>query len=543
MAYFAKSLENIPQVFDPHSTQRHLFWVESCATITPKASRAFRRNRSVEFARQQQVPAVAERGGKAFGAFPPRSGPIGKKGRNVAKNLVTGKGTSWEIKPGVYQYRFNLGKDPMSGMVFESGDPDIPESACALDKGGDFAKPKVTYGSATAEQKAAVRRWKVPTKYLYSPKRTLHCESKSKRGREAELADAMAAYKVELNTGLAPTRTTPQTVGEYAEQFHALREGTMRSQLSYSRERYDIDHIKVLFGDVKLTALKPPVIKAGYARARKEGLFSENELNKLHTKLGQIMKEAVNDELITSNPCAKISVPRPQPKEREALTAEEAHRLLECLQEGQMDARKVGALLMLDTGMRRGEMLGLTWEHVDLDAGSVYICQQYANDKVLREPKSKMSRRHLHLSDGMTAVLAAWKTAQAEYLLQIAERPIGRTPVVNNELGQHMDPNNFNRWFRDWCCDHGFGQRVGEEQTFVDTTGRKRARKRGYRGLTPHMLRHTQATLLIGANTDIKTVQARLGHSSVNLTLDTYSHAIAAKDKDAADTFSSLIRG
>ena len=409
------------------------------------------------------------------------------------QRLVKGNGSVYSPKPGVYEYRFNLGKDPETG------------------------------------------------KYRYSPKRTLHCKSKNKRGREAELREALEAYKTELNTGIVPAKSTPQTVGEYAEQFHALRKGTMRSPLSYDREGYDIAHIKTLFGNVRLTALKPLVIKEAYAKARKEGTFSESELHKIHAKLSQIMKEAVNDELLAKNPCAKISVPRPQAAERQALSADEARRLLECLQEGELDAHKVAVLLMLGTGMRRGEALGLTWEHVDLENGDVYICQQFAKDKVLREPKSAMSKRHLSISSGLTDVLRTWKAAQAEYLLQLAERQIGRTPVASNDLGQHMDPNNFNRWFRDWCCEHGFGERTKEEEPYVDSQGRKRTRKRGYRGLTPHMLRHTQATLLIGANADIKTVQARLGHSSVNLTLNTYSHAIAAKDKEAANIFASII--
>ena len=402
-------------------------------------------------------------------------------------------GTYWEIKPGVYQFRFNMGVDPETG------------------------------------------------KYRVSPKRTLHCITTNKRGREAELRAAMEDYKRELNTGAVATRTTAKTVGAYCDQFHTLRAGTMGSELSYRREEVDIDHIKSLFGKVKLKDLKAPMIKAAYADARKTSRFSESELNKIHTKLSQIMKEAVNDELILKNPCETVSVPRPQCSERQALSAKEAARLLECLVSEELNAHTIGVMLLLDTGMRRGEMLGLTWKYVDLKRGTVYIAQQFAKDKNLRAPKSKMSQRSLHLSDGMIAILEEWRKVQEAYMLKLARKPVPETPVVSNELCEHMDPDNFNRWFRGWCVEHGFGEYSDESETYWDTQGRERVRRTGYHGLTPHMLRHTQATLLIAAGTDLKTVQARLGHSSINLTLNTYSHAIESKDKDAADTFSAML--
>lgn len=205
--------------------------------------------------------------------------------------------------------------------------------------------------------------------------------------------------------------------------------------------------------------------------------------------------------------------------------------------------------------------------------GTVYIAQQFARDKVVREPKSQKSKRNLHLGDGMLQVLGVWKNKQDDYLHTIAAQQIGITLVVSNELGQNMDPNNYNRWFRSFCVEHGFGEyetwvtkryvqmeidgkvirkTLSEEQWAKLTPAMKKQNKmvvlntnktgKGYKGLTPHMLRHTQATLLIGASTDIKTVQSRLGHSSVNLTLNIYSHAIAANDKLAADTFSSLLQ-
>jgi integrase len=421
---------------------------------------------------------------------------------------VNGKGSYWEIRPGYYKYRFSLGKDPQTG------------------------------------------------KYRYSPKRTLHCKSKNKRGREAELRSAMEAYKQELINGypIVSHRSKPLTVGEYATQFHKLRAGTLNSPLSYEREAIDINHIIELFGDIRITALSAPIIKRTYSNVRESSRFSQSELHKIHAKLSQIMKEAVNDEIVPKNPCLKISVPRPQATERKALSASEAARLLQCLTSHyeecklgksitdlQVIPHLIGTMLLLDTGMRRGEMLALDWGHTDLESGTVHITLQFARDKQIRAPKSRKSRRFIHLSDTLVSVLREWKELQVLYFIQIAKEQTPSTPIANNALGEYLDPNNFNRWFRNWCVDNQFGHYSGEQSHYYDSKGRKRYRKKGYTGLTPHMLRHTQATLLIGANTDIKTVQNRLGHASADMTINTYSHAIAQKDAEAASTFSELL--
>lgn len=425
-------------------------------------------------------------------------------------DLIRGKGTYWEIRPGYYKYRFSLGKDPETG------------------------------------------------KYRYSPKRTLHCKSTNKRGREAELRTAMEQYKQELNTGYAPLAPKSLTVGEYADQFHELRKGVLRSELSYKRETLDVKHIKELFGKCKLDALTPLVIKRKYAEIRETKRFSESELHKIHIKLSQIMKEAIRDELITKDPCANISVPRPKPKERNSLSPEEATRFSQCLFRDykrfsedhqhrvsslQSIPHIVGTMLLLDTGMRRGEMLGLAWKYVNLDKGTVYICQQFASDKVLREPKSRSSKRHIYMSAEMTAILAEWLSLQKEYFDYLGFELTPDTPVVSNESGINMDPNLYNRWFRSWSVANEFGTFLNEPEEYYDTKGIKRYRKTGYVGLTPHCLRHTMATFLISENVDIKTVQNRLGHSSIDMTLNTYAHAIEAKDKEAAEVFSGLIRG
>ena len=100
----------------------------------------------------------------------------------------------------------------------------------------------------------------------------------------------------------------------------------------------------------------------------------------------------------------------------------------------------------------------------------------------------------------------------------------------------------FSRWFRGFCVEKGFGA-YGEQEPVIDAAGRKRIRKAKYEGLNFHELRHTQATLLIGSGADIKTVQTRLGHSSAQLTMNIYAHAIEANDRDAADAIGDILSG
>lgn len=82
---------------------------------------------------------------------------------------------------------------------------------------------------------------------------------------------------------------------------------------------------------------------------------------------------------------------------------------------------------------------------------------------------------------------------------------------------------------------------MGKIEYHTDSDGHTRARKTGYKGLTFHELRHTQATLLIGNGADIKTVQNRLGHSSASLTMDIYSHAIEQNDRAAAEDIGGIL--
>lgn len=446
--------------------------------------------------------------------------------------LVIGRGTKQKRGNGVWRYRHSLGKDPLTG------------------------------------------------KYRYSPWRTIHTKKIS------EVNAALEAYKAELNgEGGLPT-TNDVGLVRYSESFHQNRKGTIK-QSTFEREEYELRNISHLFGKLKVRQLIPSIIEDTYSHARENGLLSESEIFKTHQKLRQILDHAVADGIISSNPGKKVKISKPQSAERQALSAGEAGRLRTILLSLKKDAHTTAVLLMLETGMRRGEALGLTWDNTNLSEGFVLIKQQNTSSNERETPKSRASRRKIAISESLIGYLTEWKVEQKAMLEKIHASQTPDTPLVHCvkrpsadkrfSIG-FMNPDDFARWFRGFCVDNGFGsyegvrriryvQRVvkGEtvrraydegswaelqaemledpdlrarEQIYVYKTEKK---PYGYKGLFPHMLRHTHATLLIGANTDIKTVQSRLGHSSISLTLDTYSHAIGANDSRAAADFDSML--
>ena len=386
-------------------------------------------------------------------------------------------------------------------------------------------------------------------KYRRSKKRTFHCRSKNPKNWPAECQKALDNYKMELE-GRVDSPSAQPSLCDYATEFHSMRRNVLKSPLAYEREANYIKHIVDMFGDTPLSDLRPDLIKRAYSSARESGM-SEAELYSTHTKLRQILNDALANDLIDRNPCVAIKLPKPSYKERKALTAEEASRFLHCLTSSQPSSKIAGALILLLSGMRRGEMLGLTWSDYDPLNKTLRISRQYTNDKTLRSPKSKMSRRTIAISDSLAEYLNSWKKLQNNEISQAGAVQNETTPIVHSlivdktengiiSIAGNLDGHNFDRWFRNFCVDNGFGTYSKVTKVFIKD-GVKHVRGSGYSGLVPHALRHTQATLLIGEGADVKTVQARLGHASPNTTLAIYSHAIEGKDREAANVIGNLV--
>lgn len=313
------------------------------------------------------------------------------------------------------------------------------------------------------------------------------------------------------------------------------------SPLTLTRDNVEFKKIVELFGDFRLNELDTGTLNKTYAKLRAEDGMSLSSVHKLHKKLSQLLKQAVTEQIIPFNPCDAIKLRTPKPAERKSFTLEEATRLAAILKAGNQTGKTVAIWLALATGIRRGEALGLTWHNVNLEAGRIFIAQQYTTDKALRPPKSDNANRWISIDAGTVAYLTEWKERQGKQLQAFHIDQDENTPVVSNELGGFTDPNNFSRWRRLFFAEHGFGK-FSEVTEYTDKQGEKRIRRSGYEGHNFHELRHTQATLLIGTGADIKTVQKRLGHSSASLTMDIYAHAIAQNDRAAADSVGDLFK-
>lgn len=393
------------------------------------------------------------------------------------------------------------------------------------------------------KEKIGVKKWRIRVslgkdsetgKYLRSPSRIVH-------GTCKDVDAAIAEYRRELQSKLDnPGREL--TFAEYARDFYEHREVLGESPLSRKSERMEIAKLVEMFGALALEEIKPATVKKAYLDASGSQGMSQAMLKRVSKRLKMILEEAVNDGILDRNPAAKIKVAEPKRKSPKALSAEEAERLAALLDSEGPTPLTVAIRLMLFGGLRKGEVLGLDWANVDFDANAVFVCKQFSNDRQLRPPKSANSRRWVSFDPATMAFLTRWKAMQPKTIeprMRFVQD--GETPVVANPLGTNTDPTNFNRMFRDFCVEHGFGTYESEAR-YVDENGYVRARKVGYEGLTPHGLRHTHATLLIGANNDVKTVSTRLGHSSVSLTLNVYADAIRKNDVSAAQSIAKILQ-
>jgi integrase len=307
-----------------------------------------------------------------------------------------------------------------------------------------------------------------------------------------------------------------QTVSQYlAEWLDAKKPPEVRATTWMGYERMVRVHITPVIGRVKLSQLTPQHIQQVTTRAAARGLVSSS-VSEVYGVLRQALKAAVRLGLLAQNPTDRTRRPRRERAEISPLTREEAQRFLRGVELHWLSPLFT---LALSTGMRIGELLALKWREVDLDVGRLSVVASLRWEQgsaIYGEPKSRHSRRQIALSPDVVARLRDHQLGQR---LQRA--------MVERQAGAVWQGDRFDAVF---CGELGFPLREDRVRAqfyeALDACGIRRIRF--------HDLRHTCATLLLLQRVNPKIVSELLGHSSVSITLDIYSHVLPDMQQEAA---------
>lgn len=275
-------------------------------------------------------------------------------------------------------------------------------------------------------------------------------------------------------------------------------------------------HLVPGLGTVGLGRLKATDVEAFIADRRAQGL-SSSTVRTIYTVLRSAFDIAVRDGLVKANVVAAVQRPAVERREAAYLTAAQAKGLLAALHGDRLDPL---VRVMLLTGLRRGEALGLHWADVDLDAGQLRVrwtLSRTSRGLELGQPKTAASRRTIPLPAGAVEAFKAQRLQQAKDKLAAGTSWTDAGLVFTTEVGTLLEPRNVLRRF--------------------DAV----ARKAGLPGVGLHTLRHTTATFLLAAGVHMKVVQVIAGHSSYSITADIYSHVEPARAREAADQLDAAL--
>lgn len=269
-------------------------------------------------------------------------------------------------------------------------------------------------------------------------------------------------------------------------------------------------HLVTSLGQRQLDHLRPSDIEALVVAKRKEGL-APSTVRTIYTVLRAALDIAVRDGLLQTNPAAAVRRPSIPRREASFLTPRQVRLLLDALRDERIEPV---VRLLLATGLRRGEALGLHWADVDLDRRFLRVrwtLSRTSAGLTLGKPKTEKSRRIVPLPAAAVVLLQQHRMRQDEERARAGESWVEQDFVFTTEIGTPLEPRNVLR-------------RFGVV-----------ARQAGLDGAHLHTLRHSVASFLIEAGAHIKVVQEHLGHSSFAITADIYSHVTTERRREAAD--------
>ena len=235
--------------------------------------------------------------------------------------------------------------------------------------------------------------------------------------------------------------------------------------------------------------------------------------------ISAVLEQAVKEGLVPFNVASRATLPKVERKEVNYFQPEQIADIREALEQESIKWKTLVHMLLI-TGARRGEILGLKWDKVDFERNKIHICNNvlYSADRGIYKdtPKTASSNRYVALPIETMQLLRQYRAWQNEERLRLGEYYQNQDFVFTQENGKPMHPDSITSWLSKFSKRHGLPH------------------------INPHAFRHTMASMLYFNGMDSISISKRLGHAQVSTTADIYAHVMAEADQKSADILSDI---
>jgi len=341
--------------------------------------------------------------------------------------------------------------------------------------------------------------------------------AKTEREAEKKLED----IKFEIRQGTLATGPN-QTVEQYLKSWlEDVQKPDIEAVTYWNQYGVIKNHLIPAFGHKQLKSLTAQDVQKFYTSLVKNG-YKSGTIRCIHNVLHKAIKNAVRWKLVSYNVCDQVTVPRNSQESEvaQALTAEQALHLLRISRGHKLEALITLALV---TALRHGELMALHWRDVNLEEKRLSIKWTVAYIRgqgyIQSDPKSKKSTRTIQLPDFVIDALVRHRERQQKQRLQAGDRWEENDLVFSNRTGRYL------------------------RSDYNSTLFHKLLERNGLPRIRIHDLRHSAASLLILVlKMPPKLVQELLGHSSLDMTMNIYTHADESQQRDMMDTFDRFLK-
>lgn len=350
--------------------------------------------------------------------------------------------------------------------------------------------------------------------------------SKTFHGGSRQAESALAKFVADIERGEYVKRDKMYTK-DYLEQWY--KDYALVKTAVQTHERYEQLLRKYAYNTIgkhQLEQLNPRHFEKLYQEMQTPGVYTAKGLSgtttlQLHRILHKAFVTAVKWGIMSKNPMAGVDAPRKTDTEVDVYDEVQAIVMLQKAYENEPYWFYVLSALAVTSGLRRGELLGLRWQDLDFDNNTLSVKQSLQRKKgegvSPKDPKTKKSKRTIAMPGDIMELLKKHKAKQTKYRLSVVNKWKDHDLVFPGDFGKPMSIDHVSHLFTEFIRTHKLPH------------------------VTLHGLRHTAASILINKGVHAKGISSRLGHSGIQITMNTYGKFFESADREAGDKMAGMI--